>query len=102
MIKLSESKKPPVFVGSVNVPKKGLALVNLREGLLDRGGWNTISVRVEGNRVAVWLNGEEIGAVRLNMPEQGSIGFHVEKQRKNKGARLEIREVLIKPLGQEQ
>jgi hypothetical protein len=102
MIEFAETKKPPAFAGSVNVPKKGLVLVNLREDLLDRGGWNTISARVEGNRVAVWLNGEEIGAVRMDMPEQGSIGFHVEKHRKNKGARLEIREVLIKPLGREQ
>ncbi|MHC4214905.1 MAG: family 16 glycoside hydrolase [Planctomycetota bacterium] len=101
MIEFGESKKPPAFAGSVSVPKKGLALVNLRKDLLDRGGWNTIS-RVEGNRVAVWLNGEEIGAVRMDMPEEGSIGFHVEKHRTNKVARLEIREVLIKPLGQEE
>ena len=102
MIEFAESKKTSSFVGSVSLPKKGLVLVNLREDLLDRGGWNTISARVEGNRVAVWLNGEEIGAVRMDMPEEGSIGFHIEKHRKNKGVRLEIREVLIKPLGLEE
>ncbi|MHC4424968.1 MAG: 3-keto-disaccharide hydrolase [Planctomycetota bacterium] len=95
----SEAGKSAAFTGSVRVPGKGLALVNLREDLVDRESWNTISVRVEGDRIQVWLNGEEIGAVRLITPAKGKIGLHIQKHPASKSAELSVREVLIQRLG---
>jgi hypothetical protein len=83
------------FTGSVLVPEKGLALVNLREDPVDRESWNTISVKVEGDRIQVWLNGEEIGAVRAAVLAKGKIGLFIEKHVGSKSAELCIREVLI-------
>jgi hypothetical protein len=81
------------------VPGKGLVLVNLREDLIDRQSYNTISVKVEGDRVQVWLNGEEIGAVRTPGPVKGRIGFHLEKHPASAAGQFAVREVLVQRLG---
>jgi len=97
-IEIFESQKPLAFTGSVCVQEKGLALVNLREDLVDREGWNTLSVRVEGDRIQVWLNGEEIGAVRVTGPGKGKIGLYIEGYPVSKSAELQVREVQIQKL----
>jgi hypothetical protein len=110
-IEIFDSEKPIAFTGSVCVQGKGLALVNLREDLVDREGWNTLSVKVEGDRIQVWLNGEEIGVVRVTGPGKGKIGLYIEgqhpadllrksKRRGSKSAELSVREVLIKQLSE--
>jgi hypothetical protein len=95
-IEICDSKT--AFTGSVWMPDKGLALMNVREDLVDRESWNTISVKVEGNKVQVWLNGDEIGAVRTAGPAKGKIGLYVAKSPTSKSAELSIREVLIQRL----
>lgn len=86
------------FTGSILIPGKGLALSNIREDLVDREGWNTISARIEDDKVQVWLNGEEIGSVRGIEPEKGKIGLYIEKHPASKAAEFSIREVLIQKL----
>ncbi len=97
-IEIFDSGKPIAFTGSVYVQGKGLALVNLREDLVDREGWNTLSVRAEGDRIQVWLNGEEIGVVRVTGPAKGKIGLYIEGQPTYKSTELQIREVQIQRL----
>jgi hypothetical protein len=95
-VEISDSKT--AFTGSVWIPQKGLALANFREDLVDRESWNTLSVRVEGNRVQVWLNGEEVGAVRAAGPARGKIGLYIAKSPASEPAELSVREVLVQPL----
>ncbi len=95
-----EADKPTAFTGSVWVPEKGLALANLREDLVDRESWNTLSVRVEGYRIQVWLNGEEVGAIRTGGPAKGKIGLHIEKGLVSGAGELCVREVLVQRLGE--
>ncbi|MHC4440411.1 MAG: 3-keto-disaccharide hydrolase [Planctomycetota bacterium] len=90
----------PAYTGSVLIPGKGLALTNIREDLEDRESWNTISTRIEGDKVQVWLNGEEIGSVRGIGPEKGKIGLYIEKHPASKSAEFCVREVLIQKLAQ--
>jgi len=97
-IEIFDSQNPLAFTGSVWVRGKGLALVNLREDLVDRKGWNTLSVRVEGDRIQVWLNGEEIGVVRASGPAKGKIGLYIEGRNASKSSELSVREVLIQKL----
>jgi hypothetical protein len=97
-IEIFESKEPFAFTGSVSVPGKGLALANLREDLIDRESWNTLSVKVQGNKIQVWLNGEEVGAVRLPGPTKGRIGLHIEGQSASRPSELHVREVLVQRL----
>ena len=86
------------YTGSVWVPGKGLALLNLNDDLVDRESWNTLSVKVEGDKVQVWLNGEEIGAVRAAGPAKGRIGLYIGKPPTSKSTELSVREVLIQRL----
>jgi len=88
----------PAFTGSVLLPGKGLALTNIREDLVDRESWNTISARVEGDKVQVWLNGEEIGSVRGIGPAKGKIGLYIEKLPGTKSGQFSAREVQIQKL----
>jgi len=97
-VEILQSDKPNAYSGSVLVPQNGLALVNPRSDLLDDGGWNTISVKVEGDRVQVWLNAEEIGAVRTGGPTSGKIGLYVA----GKGGEFCVREVQIQKLKKSQ
>jgi hypothetical protein len=98
-IEIFESREPQAFTGSVLASGKGFVLVNLRDDLVDRQGWNTISVEVRGDRFQVWLNGEEVGVIRIAGPAKGRIGFHIERPRKSKAAELCVREVLVQRLG---
>ena len=97
-IEIFDSGKPNAFTGSVMVQGKGLALANLRDDLLDKEGWNTLSARVQGDRIQVWLNGEEIGVVRAAGAGKGKIGLYIEGQPKSKSTELQIREVQIQKL----
>ena len=99
-IEIFDRDKPPAYTGSVLVSGKGLALVNLREDIVDREGWNTISVEARGDRFQVWLNGEEVGVVRIPGPAKGRIGLHIEKHARLRTAELCVREVLVQRLGQ--
>jgi len=97
-IEIFQSDKPQAFTGSVLAPGSGLILVNLRGDLLDRDGWNTISAKLEADRVQVWLNGEEVGAVRTGGPTKGKIGLYIEKQGAGEAAEFCVREVQIQKL----
>lgn len=102
-IEIVEPTKPKAakaYTGSVWVPGKGMALVNLRDDLMDRESWNTISVKVQGDKVQVWLNGEEIGSVRAAGPAKGHIGLYIRKPPASKPAELSVREVLIQRLAE--
>ena len=94
------SDSAPGLTGSVWVPEKQLILVNLRKDLMDLEGWNTLSVRVEGQRVQVWLNGQEIGAVRTAGPAKGKIGLYIAGARASRSSQLCVREVLIQKIAQ--
>ena len=101
-VEILKNTKPMAFTGTVDLPGKGLALANLRQDLFDAGGWNTLSVEVRGPRIAVWLNGAEVGAVRCAGSEKGRIGLHVEGGPAYQDGELAVREVLIQKLPKEE
>ncbi|MBW8040980.1 MAG: DUF1080 domain-containing protein [Planctomycetes bacterium] len=101
-VEIFENHKASAFTGSLWVPGKGLALTNLRQDLVDRQSWNTISVKVRGKRFQVWLNGEEVGAIWVSGPAKGNIGLHIETHPRYKAAELYVREVLIQKLGEQE
>lgn len=99
-VEIVDSQKSRSVTGSVSLPEKGLVLTNLREDFVDREGWNTISVKVKGDRIGVWLNGEEVGAIRISGPAKGKIGLHIEREPVSKAGELSVREVLVQRLGE--
>lgn len=97
-VEVFENALPQAYSGSVRDGKGALALLNLRKDLLDPGGWNTISVELRGDRAQVWLNGEEIGAVRAPMAAKGRIGLHLESGREYQNGEFAVREILVQKL----
>jgi len=97
-IEIFQGEQNQAFTGSLWIPERGLALLNIRKDLYTNQGWNTISARVEENKVHIWLNGEEIGLVRLNAPTKGKIGLHIDGHNSHNKAKLRVHEILIKPL----
>ena len=93
----SETTYGNAYAGSVWMAGR-LILVNLRKDLVDYEGWNTISVKLKGNQLKVWLNGEEIGSVYIIGPTKGKIGLHLASNPAYKNAKLYVREVLIQRL----
>jgi len=72
------------------------------EDLLDWQSCNTISVKLQDDRIQVWPNGQEIGAIRTGGLTKGRIGLHLEKHPACKAGELHIREVLIQRLAEPQ
>jgi len=97
-IEIFQNRQNRPCTGSLWIPEKGLALSNLRKDLYTNQGWNTISARVEQNKVHIWLNGEEIGLVCLNASAKGKIGLHIDGDNTQNTAKLWVREILVKPL----
>jgi len=84
------------YTGSVLAIGKGLALINLDKQLVDYEGWNTLSVKVQGQQVQVWLNGESVGAVRVPGATAGPLGLYLAKG--PKGSLLTVREIQLQPI----
>jgi hypothetical protein len=101
-IEIFDSSKPVAFTGSVSIKGKGLALANLRDDLIDKEGWNTLSAKVQGDRIQVWLNAEEIGVVRAAGPAKGKIGLYIEGKPSSRSTELQVREVQIQRLKKEE
>jgi len=99
-VEIFNQSSPPASPASVYLPGKGLVLVNHTSELFDDSGWNTISVKVHGNLVQVWLNAEQIGAVRTKGRQKGRVGLHIEKSPAAEPAQFEVREILIKQISE--
>ncbi len=101
-IEIFDSGDPMAFTGSIMVQGKGLALANLRDDLMDKESWNTLSAKVLGDRIQVWLNGEEVGVVRTVVAAKGKIGIYIEGQPNSKSTELQVREVQVQRLKKEE
>ncbi len=66
-----------MYTGSVLAPGVGIVLANVDKELVSEMMWNTVSVKMAGKRLTVWLNGEEIGSVRVMGAEKGRIGLYL-------------------------
>jgi hypothetical protein len=100
-VEIMESNTPRAYTGSVSLSGGNLVLVNSCKELFDPGGWNTISAKVQGDRFQVWLNGEEVGAVRARGPQRGRIGVTLDTGLSVSPPDFTIGEIRIQQLGNE-
>ncbi|MHC4442992.1 MAG: 3-keto-disaccharide hydrolase [Planctomycetota bacterium] len=95
-----EHPKPEAYSGTIYCPGKLFIATNLDKNLVDREGWNTISIRAEGTRLQVWLNGHQVADVKDDTTDSGQIGVQVHQGKHFETMKVVIREIAIKPLGQ--
>ena len=93
-----EYKKPECYSGTLYCPGKMFLAMNTDKGLVNRDGWNTISVRAEGNHIQIWINNHQVADVRDESTDSGHIGFQIHAGDQLSPNKIIIREVLLKPL----
>jgi len=76
-VDILEYKKPECYAGTLYCPGKMFLSMNTDKTLVNREGWNTISVRVEGNHIQIWLNDRQVADVHDDTSDSGHIGFQV-------------------------
>ena len=93
-----EYKKPEAYSGTLYCPGKLFLAVNKDKKLVDREGWNTISVHCEGDHLQIWLNGHQVADVRDDSSDSGKIGFQVHLGDQFGKMKIVVREAMIQPL----
>jgi hypothetical protein len=93
-----EYKKPECYSGTLYCPGKMFLAMNTDKTLVNREGWNTISVRAEGNHIQIWINKHQVADVRDETTDSGHIGFQIHAGDQLSPNKIIIREVLLKPL----
>jgi hypothetical protein len=97
-VALGDSGPAPGRPGSIWLSQRTPALANLRENTVDRLTWNTLRIEARQNQYSTWLNGEEIGRVRLEGPARGKIAIRMAPHAGNQESWLQIREIQIQRL----
>jgi len=93
-----EHPKPEAYTGTIYCPGKLFLAINLNKELVDREGWNTLSVQVKGDHIQTWLNGTKVGDVHDDTTKSGSIGIQVHPGEHFKNMKVMVREIMVKPL----
>jgi len=93
-----EYKKPECYSGTLYCPGKMFLAMNTDKTIVSRDGWNTISVRAEGEHLEIWINGHQVADVRDDTSDSGRIGFQIHPGDQLSPNKIIIREVLLKPL----
>ncbi len=93
-----EYKKPECYSGTLYCPGKMFLSMNTDKALVDRDGWNTISVRAEGDHIQIWLNGHQVADVHDDTSDSGHIGFQVHAGDAFGPMKIIVREMLLKHL----
>jgi hypothetical protein len=97
-VDILEYKKPECYSGTLYCPGKMFLAMNTDKTLVNREGWNTISVRAEGSRLQIWINGRQVADVRDETSDSGHIGFQIHAGDQLSPNKIIIREALLKPL----
>jgi len=94
-----EYKDPECYSGTLYCPGKMFLFMNEDPDLVKRDGWNTLTIRAEGDLLKVGLNGVDIGEVRDDLTSHGRIGFQIHAGDQFKDMKITVREIKIRPLG---
>ncbi len=95
-----EYPDPKCYSGTLYCTGKKFIAMNTDASLVDREGWNTISVRAEGQHVQVWLNGTQVADVQDDTSDSGKIGFQIHPGAQYGPMKIVVREAMIRPLGE--
>lgn len=93
-----EYKNPECYSGTLYCPGKMFLAMNTDKTIVNRDGWNTISIRAQGEHLEIWINGHQVADVRDDTSDSGRIGFQIHAGDRLSPNKIIIREVLVKPL----
>lgn len=93
-----EYVNPLAYSGSLYCTGKMFLARNTDPKLERADDWNTLVMRIEGDRHIITLNGTVVADVRDPLCSRGRIGFQVHAGREFAPMRLYVREVKLRPL----
>ncbi len=93
-----EYKDPVAFTGSLYCTGKMFLARNTKPELVRRDDWNTLVIRVVGDRHSIVLNGTRVADVCDSLCDRGRIGFQVHAGREFANMRILVKEVKLRPL----
>jgi hypothetical protein len=89
---------PVAFSGTIYCPGKMFIAINADKSIEERDGWNTMTIRAEGDRLRAWLNGRQTADVRDTLSDSGRIGFQVHAGDQFARMKIMIREARLQQL----
>jgi hypothetical protein len=93
-----EYKDPECYSGTLYCPGKMFLAMNTEKALVNREGWNRMTVQARGEHIRIWLNGRQVADVRDQTSDSGRVGFQVHAGKEFGQMKIVVREVLLKPL----
>jgi hypothetical protein len=93
-----EYKKPVCYSGTLYCPGKMFLAMNTDKTLVNRDGWNTMSVRAKADHIQIRINGHQVADVRDDTTDSGHIGFQIHAGDQLSPNKIVVREVSLKPL----
>ena len=94
-----EIEKPACYSGSLYYTnEKSFLAINTDKDLVDRDGWNTMSVGAQGDHLQVWLNGRQVADVHDQTSDSGQIGFQVHPGAGFAAMKIIVSEAKLQPL----
>jgi len=96
---LDEPAYPGVLSGSIYCMGLKFIAENRAPETVRKGEWNTLRVRVEGDRAQVWMNGKLVADGRANVfPGPGQLGVQVHAGKQFEGMEIRLRDVKVRRL----
>ena len=93
-----EYTNPVAWTGTLYCTGKMFIAINPDPALVRRDDWNTLLIRVRGDRHRVWLNGTKVADVRDDTSDHGRIGFQVHAGDEFAKMRILIKQVSLRSL----
>lgn len=93
-----EYPKPVAYSGTIYCPGKLFLSINKDQDLVNRDGWNTLTIRAENDRLRVWLNGIPVAEARDQTCDTGKIGFQIHAGKEFAPMKIIVRRVHLQPL----
>jgi len=94
-----EYKNPECYSGTLYCPGKLFLAMNTNKEIVNREGWNTMTIRAEGDHLQIWINKHKVADVRDKSSRTGKIGFQIHQGEQFGSMKIVVREALLKPLG---
>jgi hypothetical protein len=96
---LDEPAEPGILSGSVYCMGKQFIAENRDPSSVHKSGWNLLRLRVQNDRVQVWMNGKLVAAATADVfPGPGKLGFQVHPGKQFEAMEIRIRNIRIRRL----
>jgi len=93
-----EYRNPECYSGTLFCPGKMFLAMNTDKNIVNKTDWNTMIIRVQGDHLEIWMNGQQVADVHDSLTDSGHIGFQIHPGNEYGPMKIVVSEVLLKTL----